>query len=122
MRIAGSPASPRNRAHNDQAKAASVPSEINVSIDAAAWRRFNHAARWNGHPPQTMTGPASASDSHCQLSNCSAGTMARTNTGRVRIPEMRSRLRRLRNARSCSRSSASSGSCWLDASPTTVAR
>ena len=30
------------------------------------WRRLVHAARWNGQAPQTTTGAASVSDSHCQ--------------------------------------------------------
>ena len=36
--------------------------ETSVSIVAAPWRRFVHAARWNGHAPQITTGVASASD------------------------------------------------------------
>ncbi|HEX5994313.1 MAG TPA: hypothetical protein VFY84_04135 [Jiangellales bacterium] len=47
----GVPAVPRNSAHTDQPSAASVPTEISVSIVAAPWRRFVHAARWNGAPP-----------------------------------------------------------------------
>src|SRR4051812_13119353 len=81
MRIAGSPASPRNSAHSDQANADSVPSEISVSIVAAAWRRLAHAAVWNGHAPQTTTGDASVSAIHCQLSNCSAPIIDISSTG-----------------------------------------
>jgi len=53
-----------------------------------------HAARWNGHAPQTATGAARVSDSHCQLSNCSGATIAITNTGRVSSAEITSRRRR----------------------------
>ena len=62
----GSPAVPRNSAYSDQPKAARVPSETRVSMVAAPCRRLVQAARWNGAPPQTTTGAASVSDSHCQ--------------------------------------------------------
>ena len=52
-----------------------------MSIVAAPCRRFVHAARWNGHAPQTTTGAAKVSDSHCQFGNCSAGTIAIAITG-----------------------------------------
>ena len=55
---------------------------------AAAWRRLSQAARWNGHAPQTTTGAASVSDSHCQASNCSAGIIASRTTGTVRAIEI----------------------------------
>ena len=77
----GMPASPRNSAYSDHSQAASVPSEISVSIVAVPWRRFAQAARWNGQPPQTTTGVASWSASHCQLSNCSAGIIESSSTG-----------------------------------------
>jgi hypothetical protein len=70
-----------------------VPSEIRVSIVAVAWRRFAHAARWNGHAPQTTTGVASWSASHCQFSNCSGGIIESTRTGSVSAAEMTSRRR-----------------------------
>ena len=54
-----SPASRKKSATTDQPHAASVPSEISVSIVAAAWRRFFHAATWNGQPAQSTTGVAS---------------------------------------------------------------
>ena len=72
----GMPASPMNSAYSDQPNAASTPTEISVSIVAVARRRFAHAARWKGSAPHTTTGAASVSDSHCQLSNCSGGTIA----------------------------------------------
>ena len=62
----GSPAVPQNSAYTDQASAAMVPSEMSVSIVDAPWRRFVHAALWNGHARHTTTGAASVSDSHCQ--------------------------------------------------------
>ncbi|KMO67169.1 hypothetical protein MCHLDSM_06418 [Mycolicibacterium chlorophenolicum] len=43
-----------------------MPTEISVSIVAAPCLRFVHAAAWNGNAPQTTTGAASVSDSHCQ--------------------------------------------------------
>ncbi len=75
------PAVPKNSAHSDQPKAASVPTETRVSMVAAPCRALVNAARWKGSPPQTTTGAASVRHSHCQLSNCSAGTMERRITG-----------------------------------------
>ena len=43
-----------------------VPTEIRVSIVAAPCRRLVQAALWNGQAPQTTTGAARVSDSHCQ--------------------------------------------------------
>ena len=40
-RIDSSPASPKNKAYSDHPNAASVPTEISVSIVAAPWRRFD---------------------------------------------------------------------------------
>jgi len=64
-----------------------------VSIVAVACRAFAHAARWNGRAPQTTTGAASVSDSHCQLSNCSGGTIAISRTGSVSAIDTSSRRR-----------------------------
>ena len=58
-----------------------MPIEMSVSMVAAPCRRLVQAARWNGQPAQPTTGVASASDTHCQPSNCSAGTMASATTG-----------------------------------------
>src|SRR5215217_6355398 len=80
-RMPGIPACPQNSAHTDQPSAASVPMDTRVSIVAAPCRAFVQAALWNGKAPQTTTGDASVSDSHCQLSNCRAGTMAIRTTG-----------------------------------------
>ncbi len=66
---------------------------MSVSIVAVACLRFAHAARWNGSAPHTTTGEASVSASHCQLSNCSAGTIDTSSTGSDRTPEMMSRRR-----------------------------
>ena len=54
---------------------------------AAPCRRLAHAARWNGQPPQTTTGAARVSESHCQYSNWSAGTIAIATTGTVSTAE-----------------------------------
>jgi len=67
---------------------------MRVSIVAAPCFRFIHAARWNGHAPHTTTGAARVSESHCQLSNCSAGIIAMSTTGTVRAVDTRSRCRR----------------------------
>lgn len=67
---------------------------------AAPCRAFVYAARWNGSPPQTTTGAASVSTSHCQLSNWSAGTIDSRTTGAASSAETTRR----------SRSAASSGS------------
>ena len=97
----GSPAVPRNSAYSDQPKAASVPRETSVSIVAAPCRRLVQAARWNGPPPQTTTGAARASDSHCQYANCSAGTIAIATTGTVSAAETSSRCRSDVGSQSC---------------------
>src|ERR687886_441486 len=49
MRMSFMPASPMNSAYSDHSHAASVPTETSVSIVAVPWRRFAHAALWNGH-------------------------------------------------------------------------
>ncbi len=65
---------------------------------AAPCRAFRSAARWKGSPPHTTTGAASVSDSHCQYSNWSAGTIASTTTGSASAAETSSR----RSSRSAS--------------------
>src|SRR5918997_801699 len=75
------PASPMNSAYSDHSQAASTPTEMSVSIVAAPCLRLAQAALWNGQAPQSTTGVARLSDSHCQLSNCSAGTIAMNSTG-----------------------------------------
>ena len=88
----GIPASPKNSAYSDQTNAASTPRLIRVSMVAAPWRAFSpRAPRWNGHAPHTTTGAARVSDSHCQLANCSAGTIASASTGAVSTAEIISR-------------------------------
>ena len=84
MRMPGIPASPKNSAYSDHSQAESVPRLISVSIVAVPWRRFAQAARWNGQAPQSTTGVASLSASHCQLSNCSAGIIETSRTGSER--------------------------------------
>ena len=66
MRIDGRPAERKNSEATDQPQAASVPTEISVSMLAAPWRRFCQAARWKGQPAHSTTGVASCSESHCQ--------------------------------------------------------
>ena len=66
MRISGRPASRKNSESTDQPQAASVPTEISVSMVAAPWRRFCQAALWNGQRGPQTTGVASCSESHCQ--------------------------------------------------------
>jgi hypothetical protein len=68
--------------------------EISVSMVAAPWRRFVHAARWNGQPPYTRTGVARIADSHCQYRTCSGGTIAMATTGTARTRLTSSRVRR----------------------------
>ena len=59
MRISGAPASRKKSEATDQPHAASVPTEISVSMLAEPWRRFRQAARWNGQPAHSTTGVAS---------------------------------------------------------------
>ena len=93
IRIPARPASPKNSAYTDQQNAAITPTEMRVSIVAARWRALVSAARWNGQAPHTATGAASASDSHCQLRNCSTGAIASTTTGTASASETSSRCR-----------------------------
>lgn len=112
-RISGMPAVPRKRAQSDQPKAASVPMDTRVSIVAAPCRRFVQAARWKGSPPQTTTGAARVRESHCQLSNWRAGTMAIRTTGTASTAETWRRCRSAARAASARRSAASPGSSPL---------
>jgi hypothetical protein len=98
----GATASPRKSAQTDHANAAIVPSEMSVSMVAAAWRRFAHAALWNGQPPQVTTGAASAKHSHCQLSNCRRGIIDSARIGTVSTVQATRRSRRCRMRTSCS--------------------
>src|SRR5690606_13035730 len=70
------------------------------------------AALWNGQAPQTTTGAARVSESHCQFVNCSAGTIAIAITGTVSTAEMTSRSRSARtgSAASVPASGSSAGS------------
>ena len=81
MRMSGMPAWPMNSAYRDHSQAASVPTLISVSMVAAPCLRLAQAALWNGQAPHRTTGVARFSASHCQLSNCRAGTMETTRTG-----------------------------------------
>lgn len=95
-----SPAVPKNSAHSDQANAASVPSEIRVSIVVAPCRRLTAAALWKGQPAYTTTGEASVSESHCHPSNWMAGIIAIAMTGTDRTTAVMSRCRTGRRASS----------------------
>ena len=88
-----SPAPRKSRAATDHPHAASVPIEMRVSIVAARCRRLVQAFRWNGQPPQSTTGVASARLTHCHPSNCRAGTMASMSTGSERAAETNRRWR-----------------------------
>ena len=58
-----------------------MPTEISVSMVAAPCRALVQAALWKGQAAYVTTGAASVSDSHCQYSNCRAGTIAIATTG-----------------------------------------
>src|SRR4051812_15479110 len=92
-RIPGTPAVPKKSAYSDHAVAARTPTEIRVSIVVAPWRRFVHAALWNGHAHHTTTGPASARTSHCQYVNCNAGTIDNAITGTDSATDVTNRCR-----------------------------
>ncbi len=79
-----------------------------MSIVAAPWRRLVHAARWNGRAPQTTTGAARVSDTHCQASNWAAGTIASTTTGTVSTVDTSRRFRRAATSGSAAASGPSS--------------
>ena len=75
---------------------------MRVSIDAAPWRRFIHAARWNGQPAHSTTGPAMAKVSHCQLVNCRVLIIDSSSTG---TPRTMAPISRWRSARTFGSSS-----------------
>ncbi len=102
----GMPASVKNSAHSDHRKAAVTPTDTRVSMVAAPWRAFVQAARWKGSAPHTTTGEARVSESHCQLSNCSQGTIDIATTGTVSTAETTRRCHH--RAASSSRSVAGS--------------
>ena len=64
-----------------------------MSIVAAPCRALTAAARWNGQAPHTATGEANTREAHCQLRNCSGGTIASTTTGMASASETSSRHR-----------------------------
>jgi len=109
-RIPGIPASPKNSAHRDQPNAAAVPTDTSVSIVEEPCRRFVQAALWKGRPPQTTTGAASVSDSHCQLSNWRDGIIDRRITGTARVSDTSRRCRRPLSSGSVSLPSSSRAS------------
>ena len=107
MRMSFMPASPRNSAYSDHSQAASVPTEISVSIVAAPCVRFAHAAWWNGHAAHSPTGVTRFSDSHWKLSNWSAGIIASSRAG---TESSAARSRRCRSGAISSSSTGASGS------------
>ena len=58
-----------------------TPIDTRVSIVLAPCRALTAAARWNGQPHTHTTTLASASDTHCQVGNCHAGTIENAITG-----------------------------------------
>ena len=83
---------------------------MSVSIVAVACLRFAQAALWNGHAHHSTTGVASCSDSHCQLSNCSAEIIDMASTG------IDSTALTIRRKRSVADGSCSAGSSAPDTS------
>src|SRR6478672_5150243 len=83
----GVPAVPKNSAYSDHASAERVPRETRVSMVAAPWRRLVHAALWNGNAAHSTTGAARVREAHCQLVNCSAGTIAIAMTGTAKTTD-----------------------------------
>src|SRR3954447_1995051 len=81
MRMSFMPASPMNNAYRDHSQAASVPTEMSVSIVAAPCLRFAHAAWWKGHAAHSTTGVTRVSESHWKLSNWRAGIIAISRAG-----------------------------------------
>lgn len=86
-----------------------MPIETRVSMVAAPCRALVQAALWKGRAPQTTTGAARVSESHCQLSNWRAGTMESRTTGRARAAETSSRWRSAASSGSRTVGAASSG-------------
>ncbi len=102
----GVPAVPKNSAHSDHRNAAEVPTEISVSMVAAPCRALVKAALWKGQAAYVTTGAASVSDSHCQYSNCSAGTIAIAMTGTASTTAVTSRSLSGRSSSAASAGSA----------------
>jgi hypothetical protein len=105
--IPGIPASPKNSAQTDQPSAARVPMEMRVSMVAMPCRAALAAPRWNCQPPQMTAGAPRVRESHCQFSNCQAGTIAMATTGTASAMVTSSRCR---NAASAGSGSASASS------------
>ena len=61
------PALPKNRATSDPRKAATSPSDDQVSMVAAPYQALRPGRPMERPRAQTTTGEASVSDSHCQL-------------------------------------------------------
>ena len=106
-------ASPHTRAHTDHDTAATIPSEISVSIVVERCRAFINAARWKGHAPQVTTGADNASANHCQFANCSIENIETSATGR---PKAMLAVRRDLSMATRSRTSASNMSGVVSAS------
>ena len=84
------PASRKKSATTDQPQA-----DERAERDQRVHRRGARGAgssrrrRWNGQPPHSTTGVASASASHCQRVNCSAATIPSRSTGSARARRRR---------------------------------
>ncbi|GDY79735.1 hypothetical protein SAV31267_092200 [Streptomyces avermitilis] len=104
---------PRKSAYADHAKDATTPSDTSVSMVAAECRSPRTARAWKGQAPHTATGAASMKHSHCQLRNCSTGTIDSTSTGTASnaVPSSRSR-----SCRASSVSRPPSRGCFLGGS------
>ena len=96
----------------DHVQAASVPTEISVSIVAAPWRAFRSVARWNPRPHQNTTGVASTSATHSQPSNWSGGTIATTTRGAVRSTATASLVRTARTASGPAAAACCGSAAW----------
>ena len=89
-----SASTPRRSTTVDHPHAASVPTEMSVSIVAAPWRALTEAARWKGQPAQKTTGVDRARATHSQPSNCSGITIASSASGTLRTAATTRRRRK----------------------------
>ena len=52
-----------------------TPSDTRVSIVVDPWRPATKAALWKVHAPQVVMGIDAMATTHCQPTNCQAGTI-----------------------------------------------
>jgi hypothetical protein len=87
---------------------------MSVSIVAVPCFRFAQVARWKGQAPQSTTGVARLSASHCQLSNWSDGIIEISRTGSDSTAEITSRRRSgAVGSASAASASAAPGAGWV---------